>query len=57
MSCQNDRRIYKSRNIDLIGVGKHPNVGDLKKKSIEKMFEFITESGLIENMYYYELSK
>ena len=57
MSCQNDGRIYKSKNIDWIGVENHQDVGDLKKKSIEKMWEFITESGLLENMYYYEQSK
>ena len=56
MSCQNDGRIYKSKNIDWIGVGRHQNVRDFKKKSIEKMREFITESGLLENIYYNELS-
>ena len=57
MSCQNDGRIYKSINIDWIGVGKHQNVRVLKKKWIEKMWEFITESGLLENIYCNELSK
>ena len=57
MSCQNDGRIYKSINIEWIGVGRHENVRDLKKKWIEKMWEFITESGLLENIYYNELSK
>ena len=50
MSCQNDGRIYKSINIDWIGVGRCQNNRDLKKKSIEKMWEFITEFGLLENM-------
>ena len=49
MKVQNDGEIYKSKNIDRIGVGRHQNARDLKKKSIEKMLEFITESGLIAN--------
>ena len=57
MSCQNDGRIYKSINIDWIGVGKHQNVRVFKKKWNEKMWDFITESGLMGNMYYYELYK
>ena len=39
MSCQNDGRIYKSINIDWIGVGRCQNVRDLKKKSIKKRCE------------------
>ena len=35
----------------------HQNVRVFKKKSFEKVFEFITESGLLENMYYHERSK
>ena len=57
MKVQNGWEIYKSKNIDWIGVGRHQNVRDFKKKSIEKMWEFITESGLLENIYYNELSK
>ena len=57
MKVQNGWEIYKSTNIDWIGVGRNQNVRDLKKKSIEKMWEFITECGLLENMYYFELSK
>ena len=57
MKVQNGWEIYKSKNIDWIGVGRNQNVRDLKKMSIEKMWEFITESGLLENIYYNELSK
>ena len=57
MKVQNGWEIYKSKNIDWIGVGRSQNVRDLKKKWIEKMWEFITEFGLLENMYYYERSK
>ena len=57
MKVQNGWEIYKSKNIDWIGVGRNQNVRDLKKKWIEKMWEFITEFGLLENMYYYERSK
>ena len=57
MKVQNGWEIYKSKNIDWIGVGRNQNVRDLKKKSIEKMWEFITESGLLENIYCNELSK
>ena len=37
MKVQNDGEIYKSKNFDRIGVGNHQDVGDLRKKSIEKM--------------------
>ena len=47
MKVQNGWEIYKSKHIDWIGVGRNQNVRDLKKKSIEKMWEFITESGLL----------
>ena len=57
MKVQNGWEIYKSKNIDWIGVGRNQNVRDLKKKWIEKMWDFITEFGLLENMYYYERSK
>ena len=57
MKVQNGWEIYKSKNIDWIGVGRNQNVRDLKKKWIEKMWEFITESGFLENIYYNELSK
>ena len=32
LNCQNDGRIYNSKNIDWIGVGRHQNARDLKKK-------------------------
>ena len=37
MRGQNDERIYKSKNIDGIGVGMQKNVRDFKTRSIEKM--------------------
>ena len=56
MKVQNGWEIWKSKNIDWIGVGRKQKVRYLKKMSIEKMWEFVTESALLENIYYNELS-
>ena len=45
------------KKFDCIGVGRHQNITDLKNKSLEEILEFITESGLLEIIYFYKRSK